>query len=179
MFFGFCCTENSGVSGLCECCSVLCTQRCQLKRRFFLTLKIENWRITGIPTNKDEWASLRSWLVGGGSPLYVLFFNVNNHKPYIQLLYIYIHFRYLKCLVTYSDRYTYSGDSWMYPYQRTAMGNPYRSPIYTGYLWVIIPRIPREHNEYHGYSVRGTPILVPWTSQQQFSQSFFIFDHLR
>ena len=23
-----------------------------------------------------------------------------------------------------------SGDSWMYPYQRTPMGNPYISPIY-------------------------------------------------
>ena len=34
-------------------------------------------------------------------------------------------------------------DSWMYPYQRTPMGNPYR--------------IPREHNKYHGYTVRGTP----------------------
>ena len=26
-----------------------------------------------------------------------------------------------------------SGDSWMYPYQRTPMGNPYISPIYSGY----------------------------------------------
>ena len=47
----------------------------------------------------------------------------------------------------------------MYPYQRTPMGNPYISPIARGYLWVSSsPRIPREHNKYHGYTVRGTPI---------------------
>ena len=36
-----------------------------------------------------------------------------------------------------------SGDSWMYPYHRTPMGNPCISP--------------REHNKYHGYTARGTP----------------------
>ncbi len=39
-----------------------------------------------------------------------------------------------------------SGDSWMYPYQRTAMGNPYISPIYPYSSWVFFgllsPRIP-------------------------------------
>ena len=34
-----------------------------------------------------------------------------------------------------------SGDSWMYPYQRTPMGNPYNiSPISRGYLWVSSPQ---------------------------------------
>ena len=33
-----------------------------------------------------------------------------------------------------------SGDSWMYPYQRTPMGNPYISPISCGYLWVSYPQ---------------------------------------
>ena len=33
-----------------------------------------------------------------------------------------------------------SGGSWMYPYQRTPMGNPDISPITRGYLWVIIPK---------------------------------------
>ena len=38
------------------------------------------------------------------------------------------------------------------------MGNPYISPIARGYLWVFSsPRMPREHNKYHGYTVRGTP----------------------
>ena len=36
-----------------------------------------------------------------------------------------------------------------------------RSPITRGYLWFTIPkkspRIFREHNKYHGYTVRGTP----------------------
>ena len=41
----------------------------------------------------------------------------------------------------------------MYPYQRTPMGNPYIVGIYG--LWS--PRIPKEHNKYHGYTVRGTP----------------------
>ena len=41
-----------------------------------------------------------------------------------------------------------SGYSCMYPYQRTLMGNPWISPIvspiFSGYLWVIIPqRIPK------------------------------------
>ena len=38
-----------------------------------------------------------------------------------------------------------SGDSWMYPYQRTPMGNPYRSPIYpyiVGVYGLLSPRIP-------------------------------------
>ena len=26
--------------------------------------------------------------------------------------------------------------------------------------------IPREHNKYHGYTVRSTPVLVPWTYPQ-------------
>ena len=33
-----------------------------------------------------------------------------------------------------------SGDSWMYPYQRTPMGNPYISPIY----WVFMGYNPQE-----------------------------------
>ena len=38
------------------------------------------------------------------------------------------------------------------------MANPYVSPISRGYLWVFSsPRIPREHNKYHGYIARGTP----------------------
>ena len=38
------------------------------------------------------------------------------------------------------------------------MGNPYVSPISRGYLWVFSsPRIPREHNKYHGYTVGCTP----------------------
>ena len=48
----------------------------------------------------------------------------------------------------------------MYPYQRTPMGNPYISPIYPyilGVYGLLSPRIPREHNKYHGYTVRGTP----------------------
>ena len=38
-----------------------------------------------------------------------------------------------------------SGDSWMYPYQRTPMGNPYISPIYpyiVGVYGLLSPRIP-------------------------------------
>ena len=40
----------------------------------------------------------------------------------------------------------------MYPYQRTPMGNPYILGIYG----LLSPRIPREHNKYHGHTVRGT-----------------------
>ena len=59
-----------------------------------------------------------------------------------------------------------SGDSWMYPYQRTPMGNPYISPIYpyiVGVYGLLSPRIPIfSPYKYHGYTVRGTPVLVPW-----------------
>ena len=55
-------------------------------------------------------------------------------------------------------RWIKSGDSCMYPYQRTPMGNPYISP------WVFMGSNPQEslenteHNRYHGYTyVRGTP----------------------
>ena len=70
-------------------------------------------------------------------------------------------------LVKHGETNVMSGDGWMYPYQRTPMGNPYISPIARGYLWVIIPfGIPREHNKYHGYTVRGTPncplIMCGW-----------------
>ena len=36
-----------------------------------------------------------------------------------------------------------SGDGWMYPYQRTPMGNPYISPIY----WVFMGYSPQESLE--------------------------------
>ena len=36
-----------------------------------------------------------------------------------------------------------SGDSWMYPYQRSPMGNPYLSPIY----WVFMGCNPQESLE--------------------------------
>ena len=37
------------------------------------------------------------------------------------------------------------------------MGNPYISTKNSGYLWIIIPKNPyREHNKYHGYTVKGT-----------------------
>ena len=41
----------------------------------------------------------------------------------------------------------------MYPHQRTPMGKPYIVSI----CGLESPRIPREHNKYHGYTVRGTP----------------------
>ena len=45
----------------------------------------------------------------------------------------------------------------MYPYQRTPMRNPYLSPITWVFMGKLSPRIPREHNKYYGYTVRGTP----------------------
>ena len=62
-----------------------------------------------------------------------------------------------------------SGDSWMYPHQRTPIWNPYRSPISRGYLWNIIPKNPKvEHNKYHGaHTVRGTPNCpIPWETSE-------------
>ena len=52
-----------------------------------------------------------------------------------------------------------SEDSWMYPDPNVPL---WEIPISHGYLWVKrSPQIPREHNRYHGYTVRGTPALVP------------------
>ena len=72
------------------------------------------------------------------------------------------------CKVGYPKSFLYvdSGDSWMYPYQRTPMGNPYISPIYpyiVGVYGLLSPRIPIfSPYKYHGYTyVRGTPVLVP------------------
>ena len=48
-----------------------------------------------------------------------------------------------------------SWDSWMYPCQRTPMGNPYI--ILLGIYGLLSPRIRREHYKYHGHTVRGTP----------------------
>ena len=46
-----------------------------------------------------------------------------------------------------------SGDSWMYSYQCTPIGNPYYiSPIARGNLWVIILK-----NPYKTQHIRGTP----------------------
>ena len=49
----------------------------------------------------------------------------------------------------FNERYLvvtiHSGDSWMYPYQRSRMGNPYTSPIYpyiVGVYGLLSPRIP-------------------------------------
>ena len=53
----------------------------------------------------------------------------------------------------------FSGDSWMYPYQRTPTGNPYIR-VCMGYF------IPREHQlNTMGTYVTGTPVLVPWHFQ--------------
>ena len=37
-------------------------------------------------------------------------------------------------------------DSWMYPYQRTLMGNPYVGPN-SGYLWVIMFKNPKKNTQ--------------------------------
>ena len=57
----------------------------------------------------------------------------------------------------------FSGDSWMYPYQRTPMGHPYISHIYSGYLWVSYPQESLlEHNKYHGSTrTLGVHPIVP------------------
>ena len=57
----------------------------------------------------------------------------------------------------------FSGDSWMYPYQRTPMGNPYMSSILRGYLWVIIPNPQRTPAKYHGYTGAPKPPNCPLT----------------
>ena len=44
---------------------------------------------------------------------------------------------------------------------RTPTNVPYGKSLYKPYIMGIYglesPRIPREHNKYHGYTVRGTP----------------------
>ena len=60
----------------------------------------------------------------------------------------------------------HSGDSWMYPYQRTPMGNPYISPIYPYNTWVFMGYYPQESLYFRPISTMGTlwgvyPI-VPW-----------------
>ena len=64
-----------------------------------------------------------------------------------------------------------SGDSGMWPYQRTPMGNPHISPIARGYLWVfVIPKNPKvEHNKYHGSTrTLGVHPIVPCNNGMSF-----------
>ena len=48
-----------------------------------------------------------------------------------------------------------SGDSWMYPYQRTLMGNPYISPIYPYNTWVFMGYYPQESLYFRPISTMG------------------------
>ena len=66
----------------------------------------------------------------------------------------------------------HSGDGWMYPYQRTPMGNPYISPISRGYLWVFSS--PREHQldtVRVDVRERGTPNCQLWITPPKFNSS--------
>ena len=62
---------------------------------------------------------------------------------------------------TYFQGRKCSGDSWMYPYQRTLIGNPYISPIY----WVFMGCNPQESLE-NTINTLGTLLgvhpIVPW-----------------
>ena len=49
-----------------------------------------------------------------------------------------------------------SGDSWMYPYQCTPMGNPYISPIYPYSSWVFMGYYPQESLYFRPISTMGT-----------------------
>ena len=53
---------------------------------------------------------------------------------------------------SYTITWILSGDSWMYPYQRTPMGNPYISTVARGYLWVSYPQESQGWTpaKYHG-----------------------------
>ena len=52
--------------------------------------------------------------------------------------------------------FIHSGDTWMYPDPNVPLCEIPIWALYSGYLWVT-PRIPREHNKQHGYTVRSTP----------------------
>ena len=49
-----------------------------------------------------------------------------------------------------------SGDNWMYPYTNLP-GKSLQRPYIVGIYGLESPRIPIEHNRYHGYPARGTP----------------------
>ena len=53
-----------------------------------------------------------------------------------------------------------SGNSWMYPYQRTPMGNPYISPIYPYNTWVFMGYYPQESLYFRPISTMGTLLGV-------------------
>ena len=65
-----------------------------------------------------------------------------------------------------------SGDSWMHPHPNVPRHGKslYKPYIYSGYLWVIIPKNP--HNKYHGYTVRDTT-NCPMNIARLYSISFF------
>ena len=51
------------------------------------------------------------------------------------------------------------GVRWMYPDPNVPRHgkSPYKAYITWVFMGKLSPRIPREHNKYHGYTVRGTP----------------------
>ena len=63
-----------------------------------------------------------------------------------------------------------SGDSWMYPYQRTPMGNPYISPIYPYSSWVFMGYYPQESLYFRPISTMGTRA---WTGYTQWSLEYW------
>ncbi len=57
-----------------------------------------------------------------------------------------------------------SGDSWMYPYQRTPMGIPYVSPLWWVFVGKLSPRIPRPNTIDTMGTLLGLHQIVPWNN---------------
>ena len=79
-------------------------------------------------------------------------------------------------LVPWRSMEGYSGDSWMYPYQRTPMGNPYISPISRGYLWVSYPQESQGWTlaKYHGNHTYVNGVHNNCPLSYMFDSVFFI-----
>ena len=64
-----------------------------------------------------------------------------------------------------------SGDSWMYPYQRTpsskygkSLYKPYITRVFMGKLSPRIPRLNTINPMVVHVRERGTPVLIPWSN---------------
>ena len=62
----------------------------------------------------------------------------------------------------FDEPFLISGDSWMYLYQRTPMGNPFVSPFFGGYkLAKIIPKNPIREHQLNTTTVHKVQGIVP------------------
>ena len=123
-------------------CAILCSKKARLPdrqcMRFLKTCK--HWKMLVASESDDT-----GWLIGTRDPYSGLSYPVACHLLVKGLPNDFRTNSPRKGTDILFSWSPHSGDSWMYPYQRTPMRNPYISPIYpyiVGVYGLLSPRIP-------------------------------------